>query len=93
MEVTITYIGSFERTIGFFSVGMDGSQTEIILRHWKIVSKGKMIFFPRFDLPFDINTGVRNYQLVWVVLQYQKPVALFSGKLSDNHKMYTSTEK
>ena len=60
MEVIITYIDSFERTIGLFAVGMDGSQTEIILRHWKIVSKEKMLLFPRFDVPFDIHTGVRN---------------------------------
>ena len=52
-----------------------------------------MLFFTGFNSTFNIHTGTRNFHLVELLSQDQKPVARFWGELMDTQKRYTTTDK
>ena len=49
--------------------------------------------FPKSDIPLGIHNDMSDYQLRVVVSQYQKPTTLFHRKLTDTHKIFTTTKK
>ena len=52
-----------------------------------------MLSFPIFDIPFDIHTDTSDYQLGGVLMKEKKLITLFYRKLTDNRKIFTTTEK
>ena len=58
-----------------------------------ILAKETMWSFSIFDGLFNVQTDTSDYQLGVVLSQEKKPVVLFSRKLTDTHKRYTTTEK
>ena len=58
----------------------------------RIVARDTLLAYPDFNEEFKIHTDARNFQLVIVMSQTGKPIAFYSGKLTDSQKGYTATE-
>ena len=52
-----------------------------------------LLAYPDFNEEFKIHNDAGNFQLGAVISQKDKPIALYSRKLTDAQKSYTLTEK
>ena len=57
------------------------------------VAHDTLLAYLDFNKRFDIHKDVRNYQLGSVIIQYGKPIALYSRKPTKTQTRYTVTEK
>ena len=56
------------------------------------IAKEVVLAYPDFSKPFDIYTDASTKQLGAVITQDNRPIALFSWKLSDAQSKYTVTK-
>ena len=59
----------------------------------RIVARDVLSAYPDFNEEFKIYTDAINFQLVTVIIQNGKPIALYIGKLTGEQMSYTTTEK
>ena len=59
----------------------------------RIVAHDTLLTYPPFNETFKIHTGAIRYQLVEVIRPKGKPIALYSGNLTENQTRYTVTER
>ena len=59
----------------------------------RIVARGTLLTYPDFNETFKIHADASAFQLGAVIIQKGKPIAFYSRKLTDPHKIYTVTEK
>ena len=57
------------------------------------MARDTLLAYPDFNEEFKINSNARDLKLRAVIRQKGKPIALYSRKLTDNHKRYTVIEK
>ena len=69
--------------------------------HWKkvldeiklIVTCDALLIYPDFNKSSDIHTDASEFQKGSVIIQDDKPIALYSLKLTKPQQWYTLTEK
>ena len=59
----------------------------------KVIARDIMLAYPNFDLAFKIYTDASLRQMVYVIVQNNRPIAFFSRKLNAAQRNYTTTEK
>jgi hypothetical protein len=57
-----------------------------------IIAKEVVLAYPDFTKPFDTYTDASTKQLGVVITHDSRPIAFFSGKLSDMQSKYTTTK-
>ena len=57
------------------------------------MSRNTLLTYQDFNEAFKIHTDASYLQLGQIIMQRGKPIALCSGKLTEDHKMYTVTKK
>ena len=58
-----------------------------------MVSTENLLNYNYWEIPFTLHTGASDKQLGDVIRKNGKPIALFSGKLSNPQCNYTTIEK
>ena len=58
----------------------------------KAMSKDIMLAYPNYNMPFEVYTDASSRQLGAVIVQDNRPIALFSRKLSIAQQKYSITE-
>ena len=58
----------------------------------KAIAKEIMLAYPNYDLPFEIYTDASSRQLGAIIVQENRPLALFSRKLNEAQQKYCITE-
>ena len=58
-----------------------------------MVSNETLLSCPDWKLPFTVHIDASDKQLGAVISQNDKPIALFSSKLSKTQRNYTTTKK
>ncbi len=56
------------------------------------IAKETVLAYPDFSKPFEIYTDASSMQLGAVITQDNRPIAFFSGKLSETQRKYSVTE-
>ena len=59
----------------------------------RVVARDTLLTYPDFNEALKIHTNASDFQLVVVISQKGKPIALYSRKLTGVKKRYTVTEK
>ena len=57
------------------------------------MANNTLFAYPDFNEGFKIHTHARNFQFGAVIRKKYKPISFHSIRLTDEHKMYTVTEK
>ena len=71
---------------------MDKSRILVFEEVKNIVTKS-VLLFPRLTITIYVQNEARDCQVVGVLLQAHKSVALFYRKLTDTQKVYTTAKK
>ena len=58
----------------------------------QILARDTLLAYPDFNKEFKTHTDASNFQLVAVIIQNRKPMALYSIKLTKPPKRYKLTE-
>ena len=58
----------------------------------RIFSRNNLLTYPDFNEELKINTNARKFQLGAVINQKDKPISLYSRKLTDSQKIFILTE-
>jgi hypothetical protein len=58
----------------------------------KAMSKDILLAYPNYNMPFEVYTDASKRQLGAVIVQNNRPIALFSRKLSKAQRKYSITE-
>ena len=59
----------------------------------RIMAHDNLLNYPDLNEEIKIHSNARKFQLGEVIIHKGKPIALYSIKLTDNHKRYTVIEK
>ena len=59
----------------------------------RVMARDTLLSYPNFSEEFKIYTNASDFQLWAFIRQRDKPIVLYSKKLTDSQKRYTVTEK